>query len=274
MSVISFVGVLSLAFLKIPGVGFTTTYLCLAFAGSVLVADALMHLLPHALEGADHDMMAFVGLAASAGCLSLVILSEVCEWYEHSHGGEIKAYGIANLVVEMLHNFVDGLTLGLAFLAGTPAGLAATFAVALHELPQELGDFMVLREAGFPIGQLLGWNFLASLTCVAGVGVAHVIGAEATVQIQRYLMAFTGGSFLTLGLNMVLPQVLLVIHGKHAPNTGAAVRAKLLCLVVSVVAAYSLYKLGELEGHDHGDHGGDHGHGHGHNDHGLGHSEF
>lgn len=28
---------------------------------------------------------------------------------------------------------------------------------------------MVLRSAGFPTAQLLLWNFLASLTCLAGV---------------------------------------------------------------------------------------------------------
>ena len=35
---------------------------------------------------------------------------------------------------------------------------------------QEIGDFMVLRSAGFPVTKLLCWNFLASLTCLGGVG--------------------------------------------------------------------------------------------------------
>jgi len=261
MSVVSFVGVLSLMFLRVPSIGFITTYLCLAFAGGVLCADAVLHLLPHALEGADHDTMGHIGLAAFAGCMSLIIVAEICEWHSATHGHDIKAYGIANLIVEMLHNFVDGLTLGLAFLAGAPAGFGATFAVALHEIPQELGDFMVLREAGFPLGKLLAWNFVASLTCVGGVAVAHVIGEESTVAIQRYLMAFTAGSFLTLSLNMIMPQVLVVIHGRHEPKSGAAVRAKLLCLVVIALGAYALYKLGDLEGHAHDHAGHEHGHG-------------
>lgn len=265
MSVVSFVGVLSLVFLRMPSIGFVTTYVCLAFAGGVLCTDALLHLLPHALEGADHSTMGAVGLAASAGCLSLIVLAEVCEWHQHAHGHDIKAYGVANLVVEMLHNFVDGLTLGLAFLAGTTPGFGATFAVALHELPQELGDFMVLREAGFPLGRLLAWNFAASLTCVAGVAVAHFVGEESTIRVQRYLMAFTAGSFLTLSLNMIIPQVLAVIHSRHEPKSMAAVRAKLLCLAVMCLAAYSLLRLGDLEGHDHGhDHGHEHGAGHAH----------
>lgn len=268
MSVVSFVGVLSLVFLRIPSLGFLATYLCLAFAGGVLCADALLHLLPHALEGADHNTMGAVGLAAFAGCLSLIVLAEICEWHQHVHGHDIKAYGIANLVVEMLHNFVDGLTLGLAFIAGTPAGLGATFAVALHELPQELGDFMVLREAGFPLGRLLAWNFLASLTCVGGVAVAHLVGEDTTRGVQRYLSAFTAGTFLTLSLNMIIPQVFTVIHSRHKPTSAGAARAKLLCLVAICLATYALWRLSDLEGHEHGDHGHDHGgHGHGAHDH-------
>merc|ERR1712232_1350070 len=57
MSVISFAGCVLMGFFGMPSIQAAVEYICLAFAGSVLVADALLHLLPHALEGADHDAM-------------------------------------------------------------------------------------------------------------------------------------------------------------------------------------------------------------------------
>eukprot|EP00971_Amphidinium_carterae_P199063 3950364-Amphidinium_carterae.2 len=55
----------------------------------------------------------------------------------------------------MLHNFIDGLAIGLAFLESQESGIMISWAVAAHELPQELGDFMVLRSAGYGTISLL-----------------------------------------------------------------------------------------------------------------------
>jgi len=233
------------------------------FAGSVRIADALLHLLPHALEDADLDQMSDVGISASLGCISLLVVPELCEWHQQQSGSGIGASGIANLVVEMLHNFVDGIAIGLSFLAGPTAGLEATIAVAAHELPQELGDFMVLKAAGFPVAQLLLWNFLASLTCVLGVAVAHAIGQEASSSLQRHLMAFTAGTFLTLALNMIYPQVLASIRAHHKGRKQAL--AKLLCVATVFLAILAMLKVGDLESgeaHEHGHHT-SHGHSHG-----------
>jgi len=261
MSVVSFVGAALLGFLKMPSVGAVVEYGCLAFAASVLVADALVHLLPHALEGADHERMSAVGISAVGGSLALLVVPELCEWHRHHHSHDIQAYGIANLVVEMLHNFVDGIVIRLSWLGGPAAGLSTTLAVAAHELPQELGDFMVLRAAGFTVPRLLMWNFLASLTCVGGVATAHFVGQGTTEMIQQHLMAFTAGSFLTLSLNMICPQVITTINSHH--EGAARARAKVLCLAVGIVAIFVLLKIGELEaGHGH-----DHHHGHGHGEH-------
>lgn len=261
MSLISFVGVCLLGLLQSPKLGSIVEYTCLAFAAVVLVADALLHLLPHALEGADHEQMSSIGLSAVAGSLFLLVVPELCEWHGHKHGHCVAASGVANLVVEMLHNFIDGIAIGLAHLASPTAGLHTAVAVAAHELPQELGDFMVLRSAGFPIGRLLAWNFAASLTCVGGVAAVQLVGQEATMRLQQRLMAFTAGSFLTLALGMLYPQVLASIKARHKEASSAAA-AKLLCLVVGGVAIAALLYVGELEGEEHS-HGHDHGHGHG-----------
>jgi len=153
---VSFAGVVLLLLVNIPRLHAVAEYACLSFAGTVLVADALIHLLPHSLEGADHDTMVSVGISATLGCMAVLAIPELLD-HGHAHGSEgcehqqhVQAFGWANLLTEMLHNFADGMSLGVAWSSGLGGGLAAALAVAVHELPQELGDFVVLRSAGFP----------------------------------------------------------------------------------------------------------------------------
>eukprot|EP00415_Alexandrium_ostenfeldii_P001050 UN1050 len=125
---------------------------------------------------------------------------------------------------------------------------------------------MVLRTAGFPVPRLLFWNFVASLTCVLGVAVAQYIGEEASALLQKHLMAFTAGSFLTLSLSMIYPQVVASMQKHHSGRNLAL--AKLLCFSVSGLAIFVLLKLGSMEaGHMHGHHEHSEAHSNGHTGH-------
>lgn len=44
---------------------------------------------------------------------------------------------------------VDGLSLGVSFTASLEGGLATAIAITFHEIPQEIGDFALLVNAGF-----------------------------------------------------------------------------------------------------------------------------
>ena len=107
--------------------------------------------------------------------------------------------------MELVHNFVDGIAIGIAWTSSknsVSAGLNTTIAVIVHEIPQELGDFMVLRLAGFPVRRLLFVNFLVSLSTILGVFCSTwVISSEqTTATVKKTLMALTAGSFLSLSM--------------------------------------------------------------------------
>ncbi|CAE7354363.1 unnamed protein product [Symbiodinium natans] len=106
MSLISFAGVGLLVFLQIPRFGAVVEYCCLAFAATVLVADALIHLLPHALEGADHDTMSAVGVSATVGCLAILAIPEVCEW-RHQHHDHHEGAQHGTQVAASMHSAVS-----------------------------------------------------------------------------------------------------------------------------------------------------------------------
>lgn len=52
---------------------------------------------------------------------------------EHKH-----PFAWMNLVGDMVHNLIDGLIIGAAFLVDIQVGIATTIAVILHEIPQEI----------------------------------------------------------------------------------------------------------------------------------------
>jgi len=89
------------------------------------------------------------------------------------------------------------------------SGVNTTLWVIAHELPQEIGDFMVLKMWGFKVKTLLFWNFVVANSVVLGVFVSDMITNITKVQeVQKTMIAITAGSFCSLSLYLIMPQVL------------------------------------------------------------------
>lgn len=61
----------------------------------------------------------------------------------------LQITGYLNLVANAIDNFTHGLTLGGAFLVSFRLGCLTTFAILMHEVPHEVGDFAILLKSGF-----------------------------------------------------------------------------------------------------------------------------
>lgn len=212
---------------------------CLTLAAAAMVGDACLHLIPETFEGADEASADRYGVLLVAGVVAVLVFEKVCDAF---NSGPIQPFGVANLLVEGLHNFADGMALGVAWAAGPEAGVATTIAVAVHELPQELGDFAVLRRAGFSTGPLLFANFVASLTCFGGVALA---ASPWVTNCKHELVAFTAGSFLALALHSLAPRALATLDDAETP-AGKMVRTAWLLMLVLFVVRF-LQFVGELE---------------------------
>ena len=53
------------------------------------------------------------------------------------------------LVGDTFHNFVDGVLIAAAFMSDVRLGIVTTVAIIAHEIPQEVGDFVILLNSGF-----------------------------------------------------------------------------------------------------------------------------
>ncbi|XP_049747094.1 zinc transporter ZIP13 isoform X3 [Elephas maximus indicus] len=67
----------------------------------------------------------------------------------HTMVRSIKVSGYLNLLANTIDNFTHGLAVAASFLVSKKIGLLTTMAILLHEIPHEVGDFVILLRAGF-----------------------------------------------------------------------------------------------------------------------------
>ncbi len=172
-----------------------------SLAVGALLGDLLIHLLPEIYEE--------VGVRSSfyivGGFLVFFVLEKVLHWrHEHSQRdvSRIEPFGVMNLVADGVHNFIDGALVAASYLVSIPVGIATTVAVILHEIPQELGDYGILRVAGFSKKAALGLNFCSALLAVLGAVVVLASG----IDLDTYgplILAFTSGGFIYLVILLI-----------------------------------------------------------------------
>ena len=202
MSLLAFVGgllvLLPEAFLK------RWIKLLVAFAAGSLLGGAFFHMLPHALS--ESSQTSTVMLWVVLGFAGFLVLEQLLEWH-HCHkvpSEHVKPVGPLLLIADGVHNFLGGLAIGAIFLADTKAGISAWTAAALHEIPQEIGDFGAIVHSGFSTKKALLLNFLSALTFPLGGALAYFAGQSFET---HYLIALGCGNFIYIASVDLIPEV-------------------------------------------------------------------
>lgn len=219
-SLASFAG----GFLVIFREGFARAFAhrALGFAIGALIGVSFFDIIPEAAE-AIGNRSAFLFVAV--GILLFFVLEKLLFWY-HCHDGTCAVHTFTHLILlgDAVHNAVDGVMIGLSFLAGIPLGIATTMAVIFHEIPQEIADFGVLMAGGYSRMKALWYNFLISLTTIAGALFAYVFGS-ALEGVLPYALALIGGNFLYIALTDLMPEVHEETRPRHMAEQLALVIA-------------------------------------------------
>ncbi|XP_021101083.1 zinc transporter ZIP8 isoform X1 [Heterocephalus glaber] len=129
---------------------------------------------------------------SSCGCLKGPKLSEI---------GTI-AWMIT--LCDALHNFIDGLAIGASCTLSLLQGLSTSIAILCEEFPHELGDFMILLNAGMSTRQALLFNFLSACSCYVGLAFGILVGNNFAPNI---IFALAGGMFLYISLADMFPEM-------------------------------------------------------------------
>jgi len=204
VSLISFVGVVVIA-LSSERLH-RLVFLLVSLAVGALLGDAFIHLLPESFEALPGPLT--TPLLVLTGMLGFFVIENLLHWHHHHHDAGIHVHpvGYINIIADGLHNLIDGVLIGASYLVSIPLGLATTLAVILHEVPQEIGDFGVLVNAGFSKARALLVNFLSACAAILGVVIVLVLGEQVS-ELAIYALPITAGGFIYIAGTDLLPQL-------------------------------------------------------------------
>lgn len=206
VSLMAFIGALSLALRE--DLLHRVVFALVSFAAGALFGGAFLHLLPR--SAAEYGFTTATGLYLLSGLVAFFIIDKYVHWHHHHFREEeceecVEPVTYMILLGDGFHNVIDGIVIAASYLASVPTGIAATLAVILHEIPQEIGDFGVLVHGGFSVRRALFYNFVSALTAVVGAA-AVILAADTVTGIDRILLPFAAGGFIYIAGTDLLPE--------------------------------------------------------------------
>lgn len=183
-----------------------------SYAVGALLGVAMLNLLPEALT---HLPAARVFATLLGGILLFFVLEKLVLWRHcHTHDCEVHDGSVLPVLVgDAFHNFVDGAVVAAAVLTSVPLGISTAFAVAAHEIPQEIGDFAILLHAGYSRRRALLLNVLSATASAAGA-IAAFFALESIPLLLPYCLVLAASSFLYVAMADLIP-------GLHRGRTDA-----------------------------------------------------
>ena len=177
----------------------------LSFAAGAMLATAFLDILPEAAEtGLSMDRL--FQWTFGAFIASFLLEGIFLRFHHHEATHRITATPWLLVVSDSIHNCIDGIAIAAAFLVNVPLGIITALAVAVHEIPQEIGDFSILLNAGWQRRKVLLVNILSSLFAV--VGALLTLALRDTIQpVVGFFLAMIGGIFIYIGASDLVPEL-------------------------------------------------------------------
>lgn len=176
-----------------------------ALSSGAMLGGAFLHVLPEGIERMNARLFFFIILLT----LMLFLVIEKFLHWRHCHAGPdcaAHSMGYMNLIGDGVHNFIDGMVIASSFMLDIRLGFVTTTAIALHELPQEMGDYGVLIYSGFSRGRALFVNFLSGLAALFGGALGWALFGY-VANMTAILLPVAAGSFIYISLSDMLPEL-------------------------------------------------------------------
>jgi len=219
-------------------------------AVGVFLSLILFELIPETLAGGGE----WGGVVIALGFILFYILSYELHRYFHSRQEDddlCRRKGAATMVLigDAVHNFADGVILGVAFLINPVLGVAVAIGIALHEIPQEIVEFGILVRGGYSRLKAALLNLVSASTIIVGTALTLFL-AEHMAEYVWVITGIAAGNLLYIAASELLPRV----HGnlKSYGSFWTTLLALVLGFVImSAIITYAHENFGH--GHDHHD---------------------
>lgn len=225
------------------------------FAAGALLAAAFMDLLPEAFEEAGSLKASIIVLV---GFVAFFIFERFLGWFHHHHAHpeahphDHKQKTTGSLIVfgDTLHNLIDGLVIGAAFLVDPATGIITTLAIAAHEIPQEIGDFGVLLSLGMRRRNVLLVNIASALATVIAATAVYALGGVFE-GLEPVLLALTAGMFIYIAASDLVPTI-------HNETSSRVANLQTLIFIIGItlvsLTIVSAHQLLPAAAHEHDTH--------------------
>jgi len=189
-----------------------------SYAVGAMLGVAFLDLLPHIFHEARNPQRAAAFVLA--GILVFFVLEKLLLWRHHHHHSDEEQHeaeeemrhtghdhgrsGWMIVFGDSFHNFTDGVIIAGAFLADVKLGVVTSLAIIAHEIPQEIGDFLVLLHSGFGRTKALIWNAVSGLSAVLG-GLIAYFALSAVSDWLPEILAFAAASMIYVAVADLIP---------------------------------------------------------------------
>jgi zinc and cadmium transporter len=220
----------------------------ISFAIGALLGAAFLEVLPHVFANTT-DIRA-TAATVLGGILAFFVLEKLVLW-RHCHVEDCEAHGshegahahvpvqpqhdhgrsgLMIMVGDSFHNFVDGVLIAAAFMESTALGLVTATAVIAHEIPQEVGDFLILLHSGYTKARAFLLNLLSSLMMVVGA-----IGAYFALQ---WVAGWVNTMLALAAASMIYVAVADLIPGLHKRPELTATAQQVLLILLGIACVW------------------------------------
>lgn len=122
----------------------------------------------------------------------------------HNHHHDHGRSGTMIMIGDTFHNFVDGVLIASAFVVDVKLGVVTALAIIAHEIPQEVGDFLILLHSGYSRRKALWFNLGSSLATLVG-GVLAYYFLQQMQSLVPYILSIAAASMLYVAVADLIP---------------------------------------------------------------------
>jgi zinc and cadmium transporter len=239
-----------------------------SYAIGALLGAAFIEVLPHAIEATDDA--AQICMIVLGGILLFFVLEKLVLWrhchHEHCDGHthvpvvpsehkykyrpaglpapekyaklvlpEQSRGGMLIMVGDSFHNLVDGVLIAAAFMQDVRLGIITGLAIIAHEIPQEIGDYLILLHSGYSKLKAFIINLLSSFATLTG-GLIAYFGLSAIQGVIPSLLGLAAASMIYVAVADLIP-------GLHKRTELAETLRQIVLILLGVATIYATHFL-------------------------------